>query len=100
VAECSILPPVQVLRVEVAQLLLDLKESAAGERLAMNRAAKFGVPLVIFCVAGLYGLQTVSYELGIARYAAYTGLADDDRGITFCARFFFVNPLAVRGAKV
>ncbi|KAA0154912.1 hypothetical protein FNF27_03016 [Cafeteria roenbergensis] len=23
----------------------------------MNRAAKFGVPLVFFCVAGLYGLQ-------------------------------------------
>ncbi len=27
----------------------------------MNRAAKFGVPLVFFCVAGLYGLQQVRY---------------------------------------
>lgn len=36
----------------------------------MNRAARYGVPLVIFCVAGLYGLQTVRTTSRFAAIAA------------------------------
>jgi len=39
----------------------------------MNRAVKFGVPLVVFCVAGMLGLQLVRYYAAIAAAIACLG---------------------------